>query len=198
MYLKTLYRSTSSNVYEGGMDVEELTLEVFDTEDKGVLIDEIMNRYGQEVLQLVFSYVNNRTIAEDLTQDIFVKCYKGLHTYSGKSKLRTWLWRIAINHCKDFLKSWYNKNVVITEDEPLNHTTKKEMVEQTVIRRQEDDQLISAIMRLPIKYREVIYLFYYEDLPIKEIAILTEVGDNTVKTRLRRAKELLKERLEEL
>src|SRR4051812_44892278 len=120
------------------MVVEELTLDVLDTEDKEVIIDEMMNRYGQEVLQLVFSYVNNRAIAEDLTQDIFVKCYKGLHTYSGKSKLRTWLWRIAINHCKDFLKSWYTKNVVITEDEPLNNTTKKDMVEQTVIQRQED------------------------------------------------------------
>lgn len=180
------------------MVVEELTLDVLDTEDKEVIIDEMMNRYGQEVLRLVFSYVNNRAIAEDLTQDIFVKCYKGLHTYSGKSKLRTWLWRIAINHCKDFLKSWYTKNVVITEDEPLNNTTKKDMVEQTVIQRQEDDQLISAIMMLPIKYREVIYLYYYEELPIKEIAVLTEVGDSTVKTRLRRAKELLKERLEEL
>ncbi|NHC38944.1 sigma-70 family RNA polymerase sigma factor [Bacillus sp. MM2020_1] len=178
--------------------MEELTLDVMDTEDKEVIIDEMMNRYGQEVLRLVFSYVNNRAIAEDLTQDIFVKCYKGLHTYSGKSKLRTWLWRIAINHCKDFLKSWYTKNVVITEDEPLNNTTKKDMVEQTVIQRQEDDQLISAIMMLPIKYREVIYLYYYEELPIKEIALLTEVGDSTVKTRLRRAKELLKERLEEL
>lgn len=178
--------------------MEELTLEWIDTEDKDVMIDEMMNRYGQEVLQLVFSYVNNRSIAEDLTQDIFVKCYKGLHTYRGKSKLRTWLWRIAINHCKDFLKSWYNKNVVITEDEPLNNTTKKEMVEQTVIQREADDELISAIMMLPIKYREVIYLFYYEELPIKEIAVLTEVGDNTVKTRLKRAKELLKERLEEL
>jgi RNA polymerase sigma-70 factor, ECF subfamily len=184
-------------INEGGKIVDELTLEVLETEDKEDLIDEIMNRYGQEILQLVFSYVNNRSIAEDLTQDIFVKCYKGLHTYSGKSKLRTWLWRIAINHCKDFLKSWYNKNVVITEDEPLGNMTKKEMVEQTVIQRQEDDQLVSAIMMLPIKYREVIYLFYYEELPIKEIALLTEVGDNTVKTRLKRAKELLKERLEE-
>lgn len=191
-------RSTSSIFYEGGMNLEELTLEVLISEDKDVMIDEIMNRYGQEILQLVFSYVNNRSIAEDLTQDIFVKCYKSLHTYRGKSKLRTWLWSIAINHCKDFLKSWYNKNVVITEDEPLHNTTKKEMVEQTVIQRQEDDQLISAIMMLPIKYREVIYLFYYEELPIKEIAVLTEVGTNTVKTRLRRAKELLKERLEEM
>ncbi len=107
------------------------------------------------------------------------------------------MWRIAINHCKDYLKSWYNKNVVITDEEPANNITKKEMVEQVVIQKEADDELISAIMTLPIKYREVIYLFYYEELPIKEISVLTETGDNTVKTRLKRAKELLKERLEE-
>lgn len=177
--------------------MEELLIGAFETEDKEVLMDEIMNRHGQEILRLVYSYVNNKEVAEDLTQDIFVKCYRALHTYSGKSTLRTWLWRIAINHCKDFLKSWYNKNVIIIEDEPINNRTTKEMIEEVVIQQEEDDQLISAIMMLPIKYREVIYLFYYEELLIKEIAVVTEVGGNTVKTRLRRAKELLKERLEE-
>lgn len=177
--------------------MEELTAEACETVDKEVLIEEIMNRHGQEILKLVYSYVNNIEVAEDLTQEIFVKCYNSLHTYGGKSKIRTWLWRIAINHCKDFLKSWYNKNVIITGEELTNNNTKKEMVEQVVIQKEDDDQLISVIMALPVKYREVIYLFYYEDLPIKEIAALTGVGDNTVKTRLRRAKELLKERLEE-
>lgn len=177
--------------------MEELIVGAFETEDKEVLMDEIMNRHGQDILRLVYSYVNNQVVAEDLTQDIFVKCYKALHTYSGKSTLRTWLWRIAINHCKDFLKSWYNKNVIITEDEPTTNRTNKEMVEEVVIQKEVDDQLISAIMALPIKYREVIYLFYYEELLIKEIAVVTEVGGNTVKTRLRRAKELLKIRLEE-
>jgi RNA polymerase sigma-70 factor (ECF subfamily) len=176
--------------------VEELTADVIETEDKEVLIDEIMTRYGQEILQLVYSYVKNQGLAEDLTQDIFIKCYKSLHTYSGKSKLRTWLWRIAINHCKDYLKSWYNRKVIMTDEEPANSKTKKELVEQVVIQKEEDDELIAAIMKLPIKYREVIYLFYYEELPIKEIAVLTDTGDNTVKTRLKRAKELLKERLE--
>ncbi|AZU60684.1 sigma-70 family RNA polymerase sigma factor [Neobacillus mesonae] len=176
--------------------MDELTIEALAAVDKEELIDEIMNRYGQEILQLTFSYVNNKAIAEDLTQDIFVKCYKNLHTYNGKSKLRTWLWRIAINHCKDFLKSWYNKNVVITEEAPAMNVTKKEMVEEKVIQKEVDDQLITAVMSLPIKYREVIYLHYYEDMPIKEIALLTEVSNNTIKTRLRRAKELLKERLE--
>jgi len=176
--------------------MEELTLEMIAAEDKETLIEELMNRYGQEILQLVYSYVNNRALAEDLTQDIFVKVYKGLHTYSGKSKLRTWLWRIAINHCKDFLKSWYNKNVVITENHAEHHITNKELVEETVIQKEADDQLISAVMALPIKYREVIYLYYYQEMAIKEIAELTDAKENTVKTRLRRAKEILKERLE--
>lgn len=177
--------------------MEELIINGFLTEDKELLMDEIMNQYGQEILQLTYSYVNNRAIAEDLTQDIFVKCYKSLHTYSGKSKLRTWLWRIAINHCKDFHRSWYHKNVVIAGEEMPSNGTKRELVEQTVIQKEEDDELISAIMTLPIKYREVIYLFYYEEMPLKEIAVVTDTGINTVKTRLRRAKELLKERLEE-
>jgi RNA polymerase sigma-70 factor, ECF subfamily len=177
--------------------VEELFIDGFLSEDKELLMDEIMSQYGQEILQLAYSYVNNRSIAEDLTQDIFVKCYKNLHTYSGKSKLRTWLWRIAINHCKDFHRSWYNKNVVIAGEEIPSNGSKKELVEQAVIQKEEDDELISAIMTLPIKYREVIYLFYYEEMPLKEIAVVTDTGINTVKTRLRRAKELLKERLEE-
>jgi RNA polymerase sigma-70 factor, ECF subfamily len=183
---------------EGGKDVvEEMIIEGFLSQDKELLIDKIMDQYGQEILQLAYSYVNNKAIAEDLTQDIFVKCYNSLHTYSGKSKVRTWLWRIAMNHCKDFLRSWYNRNVVVTGDDFTRSGTKKEMVEQEVIQKEEDDQLISAIMTLPIKYREVIYLFYYQELPIKEIAEMTDTGVNTVKTRLKRAKELLKERLEE-
>lgn len=176
--------------------MEEVIVKVLEPEDREVLMDEIMDHYGQDILRLVYSYVNNKQLAEDLTQDIFVKCYKSLHTYKGKSSLRTWLWRIAINHCKDFLKSWYNKNVVISEVEPITNRTTKEMVEQVVIQKEEDDQLITTIMMLPIKYREVIYLFYYEELLIKEIAVITGASANTVKTRLRRAKELLKERLE--
>lgn len=186
----------SSNKLKGGTKVDELAAELFEIEDKEAFIDEIMNKYGQEILQLVYSYVNNKEVAEDLTQDIFVKCYNSLHTYKGKSKLKTWLWRIAINHCKDYLKSWYNKKIILTGNESTYIGVQKESVEQTVIQQDEDQRLASAVMNLPIKYREVIYLFYFEELPIKEIAVVIEVNENTVKTRLRKAKELLKARLE--
>ncbi|MEW8972198.1 MAG: sigma-70 family RNA polymerase sigma factor [Mesobacillus sp.] len=178
--------------------MDEITAEINEIENGAEAIDEIMNRYGQEILQLSFSYVKNKQIAEDLTQEIFVKCYKSLHTYSGKSKFRTWLWRIASNHCKDYLKSWYNKNVFTTDYQPLYDSIQSDSVEQTVIQDEEDDQLASAVMELPVNYREVIYLFYFEEMSIREISLVTEVKENTIKTRLKRAKELLKERLEEM
>ncbi|MEH7279517.1 sigma-70 family RNA polymerase sigma factor, partial [Bacillus toyonensis] len=102
-----------------------------------------------------------------------------------------------INHCKDYIKSWYNKRVIVTEDDFTYMESQKESVEQTVIQNAEDSRLASAVMNLPIKYREVIYLFYYEELSIKEIATVIEVKENTIKTRLKRAKELLKKGLEE-
>ncbi|EEM49112.1 RNA polymerase sigma-70 factor, ECF subfamily [Bacillus thuringiensis serovar pakistani str. T13001] len=149
---KTFPYSASSNIWEGGNAMDELMIEAFEIEDKEDLIDEIMNKYGQEVLQLVYSYVNNKEVAEDLTQDIFVKCYKSLHTYKGNSNLKTWLWRIAINHCKDYLKSWYNKKVIVTEDDFTYMESQKESVEQIVIQSAEDSRLASAVMNLPIKY----------------------------------------------
>lgn len=176
--------------------MEEFIIKTIETEEPERIIDEAMQRYGQEILQLVFSYVKDRTVAEDLTQEIFIKCFKSLHTYKRTAKFRTWLWRIAINHCKDYLKSWYNRNVTATEDELIKTWSQQGTIEQELIRKDEDQQLALAVMELPVNYREVIYLFYFEELPIKEIALMISAKENTVKTRLRRAKELLKEKLE--
>ncbi|WP_342568208.1 sigma-70 family RNA polymerase sigma factor [Psychrobacillus sp. FSL K6-4046] len=160
------------------------------------LIDELMSTHGQDILQLVYAYVHNETIAEDLTQEIFVKCYKGLPSYRGRSSIKTWLWRIAINHAKDYLKSWYNQNVRITEDTFLNRATLSSSVEQIIVQQDEDASLAAAVMSLPIKYREVIYLAYFEELTMREAAAVLQLNENTIKTRLRKGKLLLKNILE--
>ncbi|MCM3388804.1 sigma-70 family RNA polymerase sigma factor [Ureibacillus chungkukjangi] len=160
------------------------------------LIDELMRTYGQEIQQLVYSYVHNETIAEDLTQEIFVKCFKSLDSFKGKSSIKTWLWRIAINHSKDYLKSWYSRSVKAADDFSYIANESSDSIEQTIIQQDEDVQLAYAVMQLPIKYREVIYLFYYEECSIKEIAAVLEVNQNTIKSRLRKGKSVLKERLE--
>lgn len=159
-------------------------------------IDELMSTYGQDILQLVYAYVHHEAIAEDLTQEIFVKCYNGLPTYKGQSSIKTWLWRIAINHAKDYLKSWYNQNVKTIEDDFLNSVTLSSSVEQIVVQQDEDAELANAVMSLPIKYREVIYLVYFEELTMKEAATVLQLNENTIKTRLRKGKLLLKNILE--
>jgi RNA polymerase sigma-70 factor, ECF subfamily len=179
----------------GGKNVEDIITDIYDMEDKEEMLDEIMRMYGQDILQLVFSYVHNKAVAEDLTQEIFVKCFKNIHTYNRKSKLKTWLWRIAINHSKDYLKSWYNNKVIIAETAANQPGSQGKSVEESVIQREEDTELANAVMNLPVQYREVIYLYYFEEMQIKDIATATEQKSNTVKTRLRRAKSILKEQL---
>lgn len=149
-----------------------------------IIIDELMSDYGQDILQLVMQYVHNLTVAEDLTQEIFVKCYKALPTFHFNSSMKTWLWRIAINHTKDHLKSWYAKNVEATEENLFLQVKSKDCIEQQVIQQQQDNELALAVLSLPMKYREVIYLCYYEEQSMKEMADVLQLHESTVKTRL--------------
>lgn len=193
-FCKLLVFGTRLIVGKGGANVDELTIKFERTQVH--VMDEIMQEYGQDLLQLVYAYVKNEAIAEDLTQEIFVKCYQALPTYKGKSTMKTWLWRIAINHSKDYLKSWYNQKVLATEEKLFCLQESKENLEQTVIQQDEDARLAEKVIQLPVLYREVIYLFYFEELTIKEIAHVLAINSNTVKTRLRKGKSLLKEQLE--
>lgn len=160
------------------------------------IIDELMTDYGQDILQLVMQYVHNVAVAEDLTQEIFVKCYQALPTFHFNSSVKTWLWRIAINHTKDYLKSWYAKNVETAQEALFAQVKSEVSVEQAVIQLEQDDELARAVFDLPVKYREVIYLCYYEEQSMKEMAEVLQLNESTVKTRLRTAKQLLKKRLE--
>ncbi|MBS4209260.1 sigma-70 family RNA polymerase sigma factor [Bacillus sp. FJAT-50079] len=176
--------------------MNEFVTEALQADDIDSLFDQMMTDYGQDILQLTYSYVKNNAIAEDLTQEIFVKCYKALPSFERRSNPRTWLWRIAINHCKDYLRSWHHRNVMLTYEKEVEPASSEEVVEQTVLKSEEDAQLINAILQLSMKYREPIYLFYFQELSIKEIESLTGVKRNTIKTRMRRALALLKESLE--
>ncbi|WP_144554171.1 sigma-70 family RNA polymerase sigma factor [Peribacillus simplex] len=175
--------------------MEEFVLKWSQMKDDKSLLDEIMSLYGQDILQLVYSYVKDPVVAEDLTQEIFIKCYKALSTYNQQSNIRTWLWRIAINHCKDYRKSWYFRKVSTAEEE--QEWTSTDDVEEAVIQQDEDRQLAVAVMELPIQYRELIYLHYFQEMKLKEISEITGVKLGTVKTRMRQAKRRLKTYWEE-
>lgn len=153
---------------------------------------EIMTSYGNEILQLAYSYVKNVAIAEDLTQEIFVKCYFNLADFKGKASVRTWLYRIAINHCKDYLKSWHHRNISVADQQVFDLKSSPINIEAEFERNVLEEQLVAAIMQLPIDYRLPIYFYYFQEMPVKEIGQVLDVKTNTVKTRLRRARVLLK------
>ena len=111
--------------------------------------------------------------------------YRNYAQFDGTAGEKTWVMRIAINVCKDYLRSAWNRRVSVVE--ALNEIPAAEDSPH------EDDTLL---MNLKPKYKEVILLFYYQDMKISEIARVLDAPESTVSVRLKRAREQLKKRLE--
>lgn len=171
-------------------------LNSFNEEQREILITQLMNEYAQDIIWLIYSYVKDKNIAEDLTQEVFIKAFKKLDGFQGNSSIKTWLYRIAINCSKDYLKSAYIRRVFPRSifHKFVNHTTPS--TESIYIKHNESAIITRNVLKLPLKYREVIMLHYFEELSINEIEKMIHVNSNTIKTRLRKAKQLLKEELE--
>ncbi|WP_444684427.1 sigma-70 family RNA polymerase sigma factor [Alkalicoccus luteus] len=166
-------------------DALDITLPI----DRSLMIEELMNEYGDAIVRLSFTYTKDAAAAEDLTQEIFIKCYEKLPTFNQQASLKTWLFKIAINHCKDHVRSWHFRKVALF-DKLLPGQTKP--LEDDIISREESNALASAVMKLPIPLREAVYFHYYEELTVKQIAELTNGNANTIKSRLKKARERLR------
>ncbi|QDQ02396.1 sigma-70 family RNA polymerase sigma factor [Lysinibacillus fusiformis] len=162
-----------------------------DREEKDFLLEKMMIEYGNELVRLAFSYVKDTEIAKDMVQNTFIKCYKNLGSFRFDAQIKTWLYRITINECKDYLKSWNYKMVQVKSF--VNETAKSILpsTEKTVIDKYKNEEIKDTIFSLPKVYREVVYLYYYDSLKTEEIAEVLDIPVNTVKTRLRRAKQRL-------
>ncbi len=162
-----------------------------DNEEKDFLLEKVMIEYGDELVRLAFSYVKDTETAKDMVQNTFIKCYKNLDSFRFDAHVKTWLYRITINECKDHLKSWNYKMVQVKSF--INETAKSILpsTERTVIDKYNNQEIKDTIFSLPKMYREVVYLYYYESLKTGEIAEVLDISVNTVKTRLRRAKQRL-------
>ena len=125
-------------------------------------INRLIRDYERDLLRLCCVYLRDISLAEDAVQETFIKAYKGLRTFRGESNEKTWLYRIAINACKDMRRgSWFR---VVSREVNLDEL-------QIPARGPEGARsaLAEEIMRLPRKYREVIVLNYYEDMTLAEI-----------------------------
>ncbi|SDM12326.1 sigma-70 family RNA polymerase sigma factor [Sediminibacillus halophilus] len=161
------------------------------------LLEEIMLKHGDDLVRLAFNYVKDKETAKDMVQNSFIKCYENLDEFRYDSTIKTWLYRITVNQCKDYLRSWHYRKVKTKS--VFVHALKSisSLTENEVIKKSESEEMKSLMFSLPESYREVIYLYYYKDLSIPEIAEVTNLNPNTVKTRLRRGKQRMKRLLEE-
>lgn len=153
-------------------------------------IEELINRYGDEILRLCLLYLGDRQLAEDAFQETFVKAWKQLHTFRGESSVKTWLSRIAVNTCRDMLRSGWLR--MMRRSEPVER-----LLDLAAPEPPEASPVRDAVLRLPGKYREVIVLYYDQGMKIREIAEALRLPVNSVSTRLRRARALLKKTLGE-
>ena len=176
-------------------ETEQAAISTGDECTRDEIMEAIIDEYSDRILHLTYTYVKNKSTAEDLTQEIFMKCYERFHQFNGQSSLKTWVYRVASNHCKDYLRSWHYRKVTLNEKLLAYIPSKAKQVEEQIVDMSEEDTLVKAIMGLPTKYREAIFLFYYEELSITEISNVTGVNRNTMKTRLQRARELVKEQM---
>ncbi len=148
-------------------------------------INSAVEKYADMIRRICLLHLKNYHDTEDIFQTVFLKYFLSSESFESDEHEKAWFIRITINACKDFLKSFYRRNVV-----PLDAIEEGE-----VLVSDEQSEVLEAVLSLPSKYKNVIYLFYYEGYTAVEIAKLLHKKDNTVYTLLARARNLLKDRL---
>ena len=157
-----------------------------------------MDEYGDRLTKLSYNYTKDWSLAEDIVQDVFITCFKQYENIDKIVSFKAWIFRITINKCKDVLKSSIFKKVVMNSN-LLSYYTKisaELSPEKSIMKSTEEEFLSTCVLVLPIKYREVITLYYYEELSIEEISEILKINRNTIKTRLNRARMKLKAMME--
>lgn len=143
-----------------------------------------MDRYADMVRRLCLIHVKNQADSEDVFQTVFVKYVLSSAVFENDEHEKAWFIRVTINACRDLLRSFFRSRTVPLEeliDLPAEESNTKEV--------------LGAVLELPEKYRDVVYLHYFEGYTALEIGQLTKKNVNTVYSLLTRSKELLREKL---
>ena len=146
-----------------------------------------IDTYSDMVLRLCGVYLKNDADAEDIFQTVFLKYTMNSPEFESEEHEKAWLVRVTKNACKDLLKSFFRSRTVSME----------ELVNEFAEDKDDNSYVMQALLSLPKKYREVIYLHYYEGYTAPEISKILGKNTNTVYTNLHKAKQLLRELLKE-
>lgn len=152
--------------------------------------DAVMRKYADMVYRLAYSRTGSTFDADDILQEVFLRYIRADKTYNDEEHRKSWLIRITINCTRSFASSAWNRHKDLSEPD------ENEGSEDPALKAAETkSDVMNALLELPEKYRTVIYLFYYEDMSINEIARSVGITETNVKTRLSRGRDMLKEKL---
>jgi RNA polymerase sigma-70 factor (ECF subfamily) len=165
-----------------------------DAQEFGAAFELLLERFRDKVFRLSFSLLRDETQAEDMTQDVLIKIWKGLPGYQGGASLSTWIYTITRNACLTELKKRAARPTVSLQDPQLEEVVDALPAMQTSDPQSGTEMDVQVMLaQLPEKYRRVITLFYLEQKAYDEVAAMLGLPLGTVKTLLFRArKELLK------
>ena len=154
-----------------------------------MVIEELIDQYGNDILRLCVTYLGDRQLAEDAFQETFLKAWKARERFRGESSEKTWLSSIAVNTCRDMLRSgWFRMR---RRSQPIDYLLDLPSDAPEPL----DSPVRAAVLGLPGRYRAVILLYYDQNMKMNEIATLLHLSANTVSTRLRRARMQLQKTL---
>jgi RNA polymerase sigma-70 factor (ECF subfamily) len=164
------------------------------SKEPSVAIEEMMDTYGSLVLRTAYFYVSDRHLAEDIGQEVFIRAFRNWTKFRGDSSVKTWLIRITINRCRDYFRlkmsSEKPTEILFREDNFTNS------LEEEVLKKMNNTEILRHVLKLPLKYKEVLYLYYYLDFTTVEIAKSTGDPEGSVRGKLHRARKLLGGQLE--
>lgn len=156
------------------------------------VFEDFFNQHKLKVMNLCYGMVHNKEIAEDLLQDIFIEIFSSAKNFQGKSKLSTWLYRIAINKTINYLRKEKIKKFFVTVDEGKLSLQTDERADLSMEEKEKINYLHKIIDKLPSKQKQALILFIYDELPQKEIAEIMNSSVASVEVLVHRAKKAIK------
>lgn len=148
-------------------------------------VQEIYDRQFPRVYRVALLLLKNTADAEDATQNVFLKYMEKSVVFRDEEHEKAWFITVTRNHCKDVLKSFWHKNIQL-DTIPERGSLEKE-----------DSEMLELIMQLSRKYREVLYLYYYEGYSVKEMARILKRKPSTIQTQMSVARKKIKQMLEQ-
>lgn len=146
---------------------------------------ELFNLYKNDIYRFIYSYTKNLYDADDILQSVFIKLCKHQNLFNkSNGEIKKWLIKVSINECKNLFLSFWRKNVSFDYNDNISYSN-------------QNDNIMPFILKLPTKYRTIIFLYYYEGYKIDEIAHILNLSSTNIQTILYRAREKLKEMLKE-